>query len=92
MCSSSSADRVGKGGNWKALDAAPDRSSALALRSPGLMNSTLGWLKTAECAFGELGEGDGVDEEVEIDAERSEPWLVEPGRGNTGTTAEKRRN
>ena len=87
LCSSSSADRVGKGGNWKALGAAADRSSALALRSPGLMNSTLGWVKTAECAFGELGEGDGVDEEeVETDAERSEPWLAEPGRWNTGTT------
>ena len=87
LCSSSSADRVGKGGNWKALGAAADRSSALALRSPGLMNSTLGWVKTAECAFGELGEGDGVDEEeVDTDAERSEPWLAEPGRGNPGTT------
>jgi hypothetical protein len=51
------------------------------------MNSTLGWVKTAECVFGELGEGDGVDEEeVDTDAERSEPWLAEPGRGNTGTT------
>ena len=89
LCSSSSADRVGKGGNWKALGAAADRSSALALRSPGLMNSTLGWVKAAECAIGELGEGDGVDEEeVETDAEsRSEPWLAEPGRGHTGTTA-----
>ena len=89
LCSSSSADRVGKGGNWKALCAAADRSSALALRSPGLMNSTLGWVKAAECAIGELGEGDGVDEEeVETDAEsRSEPWLAEPGRGHTGTTA-----
>ena len=88
LCSSSSADKVGKGGNWKALDAAADRSSALALRSPGLMNSTLGWVKAAECAIGELGEGDGVDEEVEADAEsRSEPWLAEPGRGHTGTTA-----
>jgi hypothetical protein len=53
------------------------------------MNSTLGWVKVAECAIGELGEGDGVDEEeVETDADsRSEPWLAEPGRGNTGTTA-----
>ena len=73
------------------LGAVADRSSALALRSPGLMNSTLGWVKAAECAIGELGEGDGVDEEeVEPDAERSEPWLVEPGRGNAGTTASKR--
>jgi hypothetical protein len=58
------------------------------------MNSTLGWVKAAECAIGELGEGDGVDEEeVETDAEsRSEPWLAESGRGHTGTTASKRRN
>ena len=88
LCSSSSADKVGKGGNWKALGAAADRSSALALRSPGLMNSTLGWVKAAECVIGELGEGDGVDEEVETDAEsRSEPWLAEPGRGHPGTSA-----
>jgi hypothetical protein len=53
------------------------------------MNSKLDWVKAAECAIGELGEGDGVDvEEVETDAERrSEPWLAEPGRGNPGTTA-----
>ena len=70
------------------LGAVADRSSALALRSPGLMNSTLGWFKAAECAIGELGEGDGVEEEVETDVEsRSEPWLAEPGRGHIGTTA-----
>ena len=52
------------------------------------MNSTLGWVKAAECVIGELGEGDGVDEEVETDAEsRSEPWLAEPGRGHPGTSA-----
>ena len=52
------------------------------------MNSTLGWVKAAECAIGELGEGDGVEEEVETDVEsRSEPWLVEPGRGHVDTPA-----
>jgi hypothetical protein len=64
-------------------------SSALAFRSPGLIYSTLGWVKVAECVAGELGQGDGVEEE-ETDADkRSEPWLAEPGRGKTGTTADK---
>jgi hypothetical protein len=52
-----------------------------------LINSTLGWVKAAECAIGELGEGDGVEEEeveTEVD-KRSEPWLAEPGRGNTSS-------
>ena len=73
------------------LDAAAEISSALALRSPGLINSTLGWVKATECAIGELGGGDGVDEEeVETDVDkRPEPWLAEPGRGNTGTTAQQ---
>lgn len=89
LCSSSSADNVGKGGNWKAVGAVVERSRTLALRSPGLMNSTLGWVKATEWALGELGEGDRVDEEeVETEAERrSEPWLVEPGRGKTGTSS-----
>ncbi len=91
LCSSSSADKVGRGGNWKADGAAAVRSSAPALKSPGLMNSTLGWLKATECAIGELGEGEGVDEEEdEIEAERGpDAWLAEPGRENTGITAEQ---
>lgn len=87
LCSSSSADNVGKGGNWKAVGAAAEIPIVPALRSPGLINSTLGWVKAAECALGELGGGEGVDEEeVETDADRrSEPWLAEPGRVKRGT-------
>lgn len=86
LCSSSSADKVGRGGNWKADGAVAARSSTLALKSPGLMNSTLGWVKATECAIGELGEGEGVDEEeFEVEAERGpDAWLAEPGRENTG--------
>ena len=87
LCSSSSADNVGRGGNWKAGTAAADKSGALAVKSPGLMNLTLGWASTADCAVGELGDEEKEEDELQIEADRrSEAWLADPGRSKSGTT------